>query len=88
MYASLLKKIVIVSTLLLMIPSSLLSATLKQTLESAYNNSNELKIQRALIRKTNEEVASGVASKRAKVSLNPSVSTGYSFSSGSNNDGR
>ena len=81
MYASLLKKIVIVSTLILMIPSSLLSATLKQTLESAYNNSNELKIQRALIRKTNEEVASGVASKRAKVSLNPSVSTGYSFSS-------
>jgi len=80
-YASLLKKIVIVSTLILMIPSSLLSATLKQTLESAYNNSNELKIQRALIRKTNEEVASGVASKRAKVSLNPSVSTGYSFSS-------
>ena len=52
-----------------MIPSSLLSATLKQTLESAYNNSNELKIQRALIRKTNEEVASGVASKRAKVFL-------------------
>ena len=81
MYASLIKKIVIVSTLLLMIPSSLLSATLKQTLESAYNNSNELKIQRALIRKTNEEVASSVASKRAKVSLNPSVSSGYSFSS-------
>ena len=81
MFASLLKRTVIVSSLLLMIPSSLLSETLKQALENAYNNSNELKIQRALIRKTNEEVASGVARKRAKVSINPSVSSGYSFSS-------
>ena len=69
MFASLLKRTVIVSSLLLMIPSSLLSETLKQALENAYNNSNELKIQRALIRKTNEEVASGVARKRAKVSI-------------------
>ena len=65
---------------MLVVSSSLSAGTLKQALEHAYNSSDELSIQRAVIRKTDEYVASGIAGKRPIISINPSVSSGYSFS--------
>jgi outer membrane protein len=54
--------------------------TLNQAMINAFNNSDELKIQRASIRETDEKVAIEVAGKRIKIQAKQNLSTGYSFS--------
>ena len=76
-----LKRLSVVIWLFLLMVSHVYSDTLTKALENAYDNSDELRIQRTLVRENDEKVASGVAGKRPMISLNPSVSSGYSFSS-------
>jgi outer membrane protein len=74
-------KSLLVAFSLLFFSSTLFADTLKLALENAYNNSDELLIQRMSIRESDEAVAQSVAAKRPTLSVNQNLSSGYAFSS-------
>ncbi|MDG1939682.1 MAG: TolC family protein, partial [Paracoccaceae bacterium] len=57
------------------------SDTLKQSLQNAYNNSDELMLERMSVKEADESVAKAVAAKRFNLSASQSISSGYNYSS-------
>ena len=56
------------------------SDTLKQSLQNAYNNSDELMLERMSVKEADESVAKAVAAKRFNLSASQSISSGYNYS--------
>ena len=73
-------KSLLVAFSLLFFPPTLFADTLKLALENAYNNSDELLIQRMSIRESDEEVAQSVAAKRPTFSAVQNLSSAYAYS--------
>ena len=73
-------KSLLVAFSLLFFPPTLFADTLKLALENAYNNSDELLIQRMSIRESDEAVAQSVAAKRPTFSAVQNLSSAYAYS--------